>query len=164
MDRTRLARLALGSALCLVAAGCQSISDSITSPSRWLADSSQAIADSSGAIADSSNNASQSVSGSSSPDETPPPAESAYRDDVRVTARTFAASDAPDDALLRELSRVAERHGVSHWQGRAGTWLALGAGLREAGVTRADAEALSGRLGVDAAERALLLDGYAATL
>ena len=73
----------------LLSTGCQSISDSVTSPSRWVADSSTAIGDSSDASADSSNAFSKSISGSSSPeDETP--AETAYRDDVRVATRSLA--------------------------------------------------------------------------
>jgi hypothetical protein len=151
--------LALGGAL---AAGCASISDSVTSPSRWLADSSGAIADSSQAIADSSNAASDSISGSSSPADETTPAESAYRDDLRVATRALAG--APADELLREISRVAERHGVTQWAARPGTWRALGAGLGEAGLSRAQAEGVSARLGADAAGRALLLEAHATAL
>jgi hypothetical protein len=145
-------------------AGCQSISDSVTSPSRWLGDSSGALADSSHALGESSEAVSQPFadsSRSSSPDDDEPQS-GAYRDDVRVATRALA--DAPADELLRELSLVAERHGISHWEARAGTWRAVGAGLGEAGVSRADAEALSGRLGADAAARARLLEGHAAAL
>jgi hypothetical protein len=139
-------------------AGCASISDSVTSPLRWLGDSSGAIADSSQAAADSSDAASDS----SSPDDDTTPAESAYRDDLRVATRQLA--NAPADELLREISRVAECHGVSQWAARPGTWRALGAGLGEAGLSRAQAESVSARLGADAAGRALLLEAHATAL
>jgi hypothetical protein len=162
MRFVRLVAAAAGPALAGLALGCGSISDSVTSPSRWLADSSEAIADSSQAIADSSNAASDSVSGSSSPDDDDDSAESSYHDDVRVATRQLA--DAPPDELLREVSRVAERHGISQWTVRASTWRALGAGLGEAGLSRAQAETRSEELGADAAGRALLLEGHAAAL
>jgi len=152
-----------GIALLALGLGCGSISDSVTSPSRWAADSSQAAADSSGASADSSQNSSAS-SGSSSGDDDAP-AESAYRDDVRVATRSLAAAGAPEDQLSRELSRVAQQHGISHWEGHAGTWIAMGTGLREADLSQADVEVVLVRLGgVDTRERELVLEGYGATL
>jgi hypothetical protein len=63
---------------------------------------------------------------------------------------------------LRGIGRVAESHGVSHWEGRADTLLAIGAGLRDAGVSRADVEALGARAtGADPRVAALVLEGYA---
>jgi len=160
----RIGTALAGIALLALGLGCGSISDSVTSPSRWAADSSTASADSSGASADSSNNSSQSSSGSSSGDDEAP-AESAYRDDVRVATRSLAASGAPEDQLSRELSRVAQQHGISHWEGHAGTWIAMGTGMREAGLTQADVEVVLVRLGgVDTGERELVLEGYGATL
>lgn len=125
--------LAAGAALA-AASGCSSISDSVTSPSRWLADSSEAIADSSGAVADSSDASSRSSgSGDSEEDD-----ESSYRDDVRVATRAFAESGGDEEVFLRQLGRIAESHGISHWEGQPGTFIALGAGLREAGVAESE--------------------------
>ena len=150
-----------------LATACQSISDSVTSPSRWVADSSEAFADSSQASADSSNAASDSVSGSSSPDDDDgAQEESRYRDDVRVTTRSLASAGATDDELLRGLGRVAAQHGVSRWEDQPGTWIALGAGLGEAGLAPGELDALLARLGEPGpgtAQRALVLEGYASS-
>jgi hypothetical protein len=132
---------------------CQSISDSVTSPSRWLADSSGAIGDSSGASADSSNAFSQSISGSSSPDDDAevPDAESRYREDVRVAARAWGTSDAPADSFARELSQIAASHGFVDWQAQPSTWAAVAEGLQEAGVPATEADARLASLGVHSA-------------
>lgn len=138
---------AIAAAALWLATGC-SISNSITSPSRWIADSSGAIADSSRASAGSSNAASESSSGSSGGGSS---SDSAYRDDVRVATRAFAtssgASDAAPETFARQLGRIGARHGISHWAGEPGTWTALGAGLREAGREPAEADLLARSLG-----------------
>jgi hypothetical protein len=154
----RIEKLAALAAIVLLGlgTGCQSISDSVTSPSRWLADSSQASADSSNAASDSS-------SGSSSPDgDEQEPA--AYRHDVRVATRSLAGSGADDASLMRELGRIAERHGIARWEARPGTWSALGAGFGEAGRSQADVEALVARIGGDASAQAHAARGYASAL
>jgi hypothetical protein len=130
-SRTPLAFAAL--AALLLSTACQSISDSVTSPSRWIADSSTAIGDSSEASADSSNAFSQSISGSSSPkDETP--AETAYRNDVRVAAREWGTAGGSTEDFARELGSVSERHGISDWQGQNAAFRGVAEGLREAGL------------------------------
>lgn len=163
MTRSDLLAALGGAALLVLGAGCASISDSVTSPSRWLADSSQALADSSGALADSINAASDSVSGSSSPDDDAKE-EAAYRDDVRVATRGLAASGASDEALMRELGRIAERHGIVRWEAYAGTWRAVGAGLGEAGCSGDDVAAFVARIGGDAEAQARAAEGHAAAL
>jgi len=156
MRNHALLGLAAGTALA-AASACSSISDSVTSPSRWLADSSEAIADSSGAVADSSNASSRS-SGSGDSEER---SESSYRDDVRVAARAFAESGGDAEAFLRQLGRIAEDHGISHWEGQPGTFIALGAGLREAGVPESELGNVLGRLRrASDQERAWLDAGY----
>ncbi len=144
-SRTPLAFAAL--AALLLSSACQSISDSVTSPSRWIADSSTALGDSSEASADSSNAFSKSISGSSSPeDETP--AESAYRNDVRVAAREWGSAGGSTDDFARELGRISERHGISDWQGQSASFRGVAEGLREAGLPEtqvtARIEALAG--------------------
>lgn len=159
----RIGMLLAGIALLALVTGCASISDSVTSPSRWVADSSEAIADSSGASADSSNNSSQSSSGSSSDDESSD--ESAYQEDVRVATRTLAAAGEIGAQLPRELSRIALDHGISDWESHAGTWIAVGAGLREAGLSQAEAQDALVRVGrVTPRERDLMAEGYRAEL
>jgi hypothetical protein len=145
--------LALAAILLAATTACQSISDSVTSPSRWLADSSTAIGDSSDASADSSNAFSKSISGSSSPDddETAPDAESRYREDVRVAARGWGAANSATDAFARELSGIAASHGVVDWQARTSTYVAVEAGLREAQIPEPEVSARLSALGLDPA-------------
>lgn len=146
---------ALTAGLTALTAGCTSISDSVSSPSGWLSDSS-------GAISDSVTSPSRSASESSSPEEEA--AEGAYRDDVRVATRDLERTDARDGGLVRELSRVAGAHGINHWEGHDGTWVAMGEGFRDAGLTERDVDGALARLGgVGARERSLVLEGYAAT-
>jgi hypothetical protein len=154
--------LAIG-ALALAVGGCKSISDSVTSPSRWVADSSGALADSSGASADSSDAASRSVSGSSSPEDEP--AQTSYQDDVRVAGRTFAATGGDSGAFVRQLSQIAERHGITDWEAHRETWLALGAGFQQAGLTQEQVDGLLLQLGhLRSPERGYVHEGYQASL
>jgi len=120
-------------ALGLGSAGCQSISDSVTSPSRWVAQSSGAVADSSQASADSSNAFSNSISGSSSPSDSPPE-EARYQEDVRLVARAWGSSTTTTESFARELSHIAERHGLTDWQADPATRPAVDTGLRESGL------------------------------
>lgn len=150
-------------ALLILGSGCQSISDSITSPSRWVAQSSEASADSSGASADSSNAASRSVSGSSSPQEEPE--EISYRDDVRVAGRSFAATSGGAEAFVREIGEIAERHGITDWEADRATWLALGEGFRQGGLSPDEIDGLLLQLGhLQSPERGYVHEGYRAAL
>lgn len=150
-------------ALVIGLSACESISDSVTSPSRWVAQSSEAVADSAGASADSSNAASQSVSGSSSPrDET---AQTGYRDDVRVASRTFAAAGGDTAAFVRQIGLIAERHGITDWEADRATWVALGEGFRQAGLGREEVDGLLLQLGyLQSPERGYVQEGYQAAL
>jgi hypothetical protein len=83
-----------------------------------------------------------------------------YRDDVRVATRQLIESGAAHDAFVREVGRIAERHGISHWEAEPGTLLAIGAGVCQAGHSEAELGALLERLGrVSEGDRALALEG-----
>jgi hypothetical protein len=125
---------------------CQSISDSVTSPSRWVADSSTASGDSSEASADSSNAFSRSISGSSSPEDESAE-ESAYRQDVRVAAREWGSGGGSSEDFARELGRISERHGISDWQGQSASFRGVAEGLREAGLPESQVNARLEALG-----------------
>ena len=91
--------------------------------------------------------------------------EQEYRDDVRVAARTLVDEGASDEQLLRELGRVAELHGVSHWEGEPGSLIALGAGACEAGMSELRLDSLLARLGQNGArERSLAREGCRSAL
>jgi hypothetical protein len=131
--------------------GCQVISASITSPSDWVSGTGESI---SGSFRGLSRSSGSGGGGST---------DTAYRRDVRAFAADFAQGGGSSDDFLRGIARVAESHGVSHWEGRSDTLLAIGEGLADAGVSRSDVEALGARA-TDADPRvaALVLEGYAA--
>lgn len=132
----RIPLAALGLVGLMLSTACQSISDSVTSPSRWVADSSTAMTDSSNASGDSSNasaDSSHASSKSSSPKDEAP-ADSAYRGDVRVAAREWATRGGSTQDFARELGRISERHGISDWQGQPAAFRGVAEGLREAGL------------------------------
>ncbi len=86
--------------------------------------------------------------------------EQEYRDDLRVATRTLVDAGASDDQVLRELGRIAELHGISHWEGEPGSLIALGAGACEAGMSEPRLDSLLARLGQNGARaRSLAHEG-----
>lgn len=135
----------------LLSSGCQAIWASITSPSDWIAGSSKSISGSIQSISRSSG----SGGGSSTADER-------YRRDVRVFAAAFAGTEGSSDDFLRGVGRIAESHGLSDWESEPATLLAIGEGLRDAGVDAAGMQHLRSTLsGVDPADVSLVMDGWA---
>jgi len=70
----------------------------------------------------------------------------AYAYDVAAAGAAAAGTDAADERLLGDVTRVAESHGVTDWEALDETWLGLGIGLRHAGMSEADAGALVARV------------------
>jgi hypothetical protein len=131
---------------------CQVIGASITSPSDWVSGTGNSISGSFRGLGVSSGSDDK---GSGSKD-------TAYRRDVRAFAAQFSQSGGSSDEFLRGIARVAEGHGVSHWEGRPDTLRAIGQGLHDAGVSRADLDALFTRSeDADPQVLALVLEGYA---
>jgi hypothetical protein len=133
--------------------GCQLIGASITSPSDWVSGTGTSISGSFRGLGVSSGSDDKG-SGSEN---------TAYRRDVRAFAAQFSQAGGSSDEFLRGIAKVAEGHGVSHWEARPDTMKAIGAGLRDAGVSRAELDALYTRSGdADPQVLALVLEGYAA--
>jgi len=133
MHRPRLVSAA-AIALAALALGCESFSDSSKS------------------ISNSVSSPFKSSSDSSDDDE---PAPSAYLRDVEALSHAFAGTGGEPHGLLRELGRVALEHGISDWETLPATYLAIGAGLRRAGLDSEGARRLAGELfgaGTPAAE------------
>ncbi len=153
MRRRILIALQLGLIVTL-AAGCQIISGSIESISDSVVGIGNSISGSSQGLLRSSG---LDTGGSSFAEE------DSYRQDVRLATRSFVESGDSDDDFLRSLGRIASTHGVSHWEALPGTYVAIGAGLQQAGVQEPDVAALLTRLRIDQEnERALALEGYRA--
>lgn len=137
------------------AAGCvssESVSKSVSTSIESMSRSVQAM--------------SGSISKSSDAAEGAPAESRAYRRDIRVVTAANLAAGASDDEMLRDLARVADEHGVVHWEGRSDTYRAIGAGLRDAGAGPAEMQRFADELTAGTpgpeAERALqwVLEGY----
>ena len=129
--------------------GCQVLWASITSPSDWIAGSSESISGSVRSISRSS--------GSPAGDK----ASLAYRRDVRAWAAEFAQAGGSQDEFLRGLGRIAEGHGLTHWEADPATLLAIGEGLRDAGWSTQQMERLRSDLAdVQARSVELVFEGY----
>lgn len=131
---------------------CQVIGASITSPFDWVSGTGNSISGSFRNLSRSSGSGGGSES-----------SKIAYRRDVRAFAAQFSQAGGSSDDFLRGIARVAAGHGVSHWEGSPDTLLAIGAGLRDAGVSSTEMDALEARSGdADPQVVALVLEGYAA--
>ena len=69
-----------------------------------------------------------------------------YARDLAAVSATFVDTPAQEAALVRDVSRVAEVHGISHWESVDATWLGIGVGLRHAGLSEPQAVALVSRV------------------
>jgi len=87
---------------------------------------------------------------------------SAYEDDVTDYTRAYAKSGGSDfQAFQADLAKLASEHGISNWTENRGTYTAIGAGLREAGVTDAGLLAYQQNIaGNDPTKAAAMQDGY----
>ena len=69
-----------------------------------------------------------------------------YARDLAAVSATFVDSTAQEALLVRDVTRVAEVHGISDWESVDATWLGIGAGLRQAGMSEPQAIALVARV------------------
>jgi hypothetical protein len=131
-------------------AGCKVISAIVTSPSDSLTGTGHAIGGSFGAISTSS--------GSGPSDATK---KSSYVRDVREYVGVFMKDGTgTTQDFQRGVSRIAESHGITHWEAEPATPYAIGQGLREANVSEAEMNAFVKQFGRDAATSRLALEGW----
>jgi hypothetical protein len=77
-----------------------------------------------------------------------------YARDLAAVSATFATSPAREAALVRDVTRVAEVHGITDWESVDATWLGIGVGLRDAGMSEPQAAEFVARVfGDDGASR-----------
>jgi hypothetical protein len=149
MSPRKLLSLVLSAMLPL--AGCQVISAIIEIPSDLSAGSARSIAGSFDAISTSSG----SGGGDTSPNQT------SYRRDLRQYTAVFARqADGSRDEFMRGVSRIAEDHGITHWESEALTPRAIGEGLHDAKLSQAEMDAFVDDIGRSRPEAQLALDGY----
>jgi len=88
-------------------------------------------------------------------------ADTAYRDDLRVLTLATLESSGGEEGFLRGIGEVAERYGIVDWEGIPETYVAIGEGLREAGLSLEEARAFSRRIfGDDPRAEALVGRAY----
>jgi hypothetical protein len=70
----------------------------------------------------------------------------AYARDLAAVSATFVDSPVPDAALVRDVTRVAEVHGITDWESVDSTWLGIWVGLRQGGMSQPQAVELVARV------------------
>ena len=71
-----------------------------------------------------------------------------FETDVRDYTAEFAkSSDGKLDAFRARLGKIADQYGLSHWDEDKSTYVAIGNGLRKAGLSQAQYEAFKASLG-----------------
>lgn len=88
---------------------------------------------------------------------------SAYYNDLRESTAAAIIAQASSDEVLRCVTRAAKQHGISDWEAEEGSFIALGEGLRLAGLDDAKAQDWVRRLSVGKTKSAhLILQGFQA--
>ena len=130
--------------------GCKVISAIIEIPSDLSAGSSKSIAGSFDAISTSSGSGT----------EEPTPNKTSYHRDLRQYAAVFVRGEGTREEFLRGVSRIAEDHGITHWEAEPVTPRAIGEGLRDANLSEAEMNAFADSVGRNRPEAQLALEGY----
>lgn len=101
--------------------------------------------------------------------DAPPPASPAaatvaphaYRSDLENTVVLAMRRGNTGEDLLSQIGTVAKRHGLDDWTSAEETFTAIGAGMRQAGVSGERAELVAELVsGGDASHRRLVLEAY----
>lgn len=105
---------------------------------------------------ESSSGSSASSSRSSSPERA-----AAYREDVRDYTQAYVKSGGDYATFSRGLGSIASKHGVSNWEADNDTYVGIGEGLKQAGVTQMQLEVWKTNLAAgDASKAAAIQKGY----
>ena len=146
----RRALLAAALIAALPTMGCKVISAIVEIPSDVSAGSSRSIAGSFDAISGSSSGGT----------EEPTPNKTSYQRDLRQYAALFVKGSGTSEEFLRGVARIAEDHGITHWESDAMTPRAIGEGLRDAKLSEAEMDAFVDRVGREKSAARLALEGY----
>jgi hypothetical protein len=82
-----------------------------------------------------------------------------YARDIAGLTSAVVGAEADRGTFLRELGEIATRHGINDWEARDVTFLAIGVGLREGGLTEAGARSFERDL-FGGGQSGLVLTGY----
>jgi hypothetical protein len=87
--------------------------------------------------------------------------DSEFQLDVKDSTADYAAQGGDVAAFRREVGTIAEHYGVTDWEAHAQTYVAMGRGLKDAGLQPGSAEALGAQIaGADRTRLAWILAGY----
>jgi hypothetical protein len=141
--------IALGS---LSALGCQVVAASLTVPLDSAAGTARAVGGSVSGILNSSGLGTDTALLED------------YKRDLRQYAALYMQSggDGTPQDFQRGITRIAESHGIAHWEAEPATPYAIGQGLREAHVSEAGMRDFCEALGSDTLAARLALEGWRA--
>ncbi len=95
------------------------------------------------------------------PPASPAAAPHAYHSDLENTVVLAMRRGNTGEDLLSQIGMVAKRHGLDDWTSAEETFTAIGAGMRQAGVSGERAELVAELVsGGDASHRRLVLEAY----
>jgi hypothetical protein len=134
----------------LPAFGCKVISAIVTSPSDSITGTGRAIGGSFEAISVSSGTGPQIA-----------PKRTGYVRDLREYVDLFLKrGEGTSQDFERGVSRIAESHGITHWEADPATPYAIGQGLRQAEFSEAEMRAFVAAHGADEAAARLAFEGW----
>jgi hypothetical protein len=148
-------RLVLGSMIALAGVtplGCQVLVASLTVPLDSAAGTARAVGGSLEGILNSSGLGTNTA------------LMEEYKRDLRQYAALYMQSggDGTVQDFQRGVSRIAESHGIAHWEAEPATPYAIGQGMREANVSEAAMREFCEVLGSDTLAARLALEGWRA--
>ena len=142
----------IGTIVLCFSAGCGVFKSSTTQASV------ESSSDSSAASSRSSSSPFRWSSDSSSPSDA---SSLAYQRDVTDYTAKVAASEGDVQSFQRDLSAIAEGHGVTDWEQDDSTYLAIGRGLAKAGLSRQRFHEFAAQLSTESrSQLALVRSGY----
>jgi len=84
-----------------------------------------------------------------------------YARNIASLTSSAVRAGADQQTFLRDVGRIAAEHGVTDWEGRDVTFLAIGVGLKSGGLAEEEARSFErSTFGDDARARELILEGY----
>jgi len=117
------------------------------------------ISDSSKSFSDSSS----SICTSSSGEELSKDNRQSYMNEVMIFTDNMVHTRVTSDDFMRGIARIAERYGVTNWEFYKETYIAIGKGLKSAGVKKEQIDTLpilEGMTGPRTTMKKYILEGY----
>lgn len=90
----------------------------------------------------SSSDSSSSFCNSSSEEEVSQDKNESYMNEVKIFTDSIVNTNINSDDFMRAISRIAERYGITDWELYKYTYIAIGQGLKHAGIKEKDIDTL----------------------